>query len=283
MPISKNILFIAEIGINHNGDINLAKKLIDEARVAGFHAVKFQKRTIEKVYTEEFLKSKRDSPWGQTQGDQKRGLEFSKDQYKIIDEYCKKINMLWFASAWDNESLKFLDEFISDYAKVASAMIVDKEFLREVSIRKKHTFISTGMSSLNDIDEAVDIFKKNNCKFELMHCFSTYPMEAKNANLKTIDSLRKRYDCDVGYSGHESGLAVSFAAVGHGITSLERHITLDRASYGSDQSASLEPRGMQLLIKTIKTMQISEGEDKIGEILEEEIPIAKKLREHIKI
>ena len=162
MPISKNILFIAEIGINHNGDINLAKKLIDEARVAGFHAVKFQKRTIEKVYTEEFLKSKRDSPWGQTQGDQKRGLEFSKDQYKIIDEYCKKINMLWFASAWDNESLKFLDEFISDYAKVASAMIVDKEFLREVSIRKKHTFISTGMSSLNDIDEAVDIFKKNN-------------------------------------------------------------------------------------------------------------------------
>ena len=132
-------------------------------------------------------------------------------------------------------------------------MIVDKNFLNEVAKRKKYTFISTGMSSLKDIDEAVNIFKKNNCKFELMHCFSTYPMNASNANLKTIDSLRNRYDCDVGYSGHESGLAVSFAAVGHQITSLERHITLDRASYGSDQSASLEPRGMQLLIKTIKT------------------------------
>ncbi len=282
MSISKNIFFIAEIGINHNGDIDLAKKLIDEAKIAGFHAVKFQKRTIEEVYTKEFLKSKRESPWGQTQEDQKRGLEFSKEQYKIIDEYCKTKNILWFASAWDNESLKFLDSFNTDYAKVASAMIIDKKFLIELAQRQKYTFISTGMSSLNNIDDAVDIFKKNNCKFELMHCFSTYPMEAVNANLRTIDSLKNRYDCDVGYSGHESGLAVSFAAVGHGITSLERHITLDRASYGSDQSASLEPRGMQLLIKTIKTMQKSEGEDKIGQILDDEIPIAKKLREHIK-
>jgi N-acetylneuraminate synthase len=282
MSISKNIFFIAEIGINHNGDINLAKKLIDEAKLAGFHAVKFQKRTLEKVYTKEFLSSKRESPWGKTQRDQKEGLEFSKDQYQIIDKYCKEKSISWFASAWDNESLKFLDNFKTDYAKVASAMIVDKKFLIEIAQRKKYTFISTGMSSLNDIDEAVDIFKKNNCKFELMHCFSTYPMEVINANLKTIDSLRKRYSCNVGYSGHESGLAVSFAAVGHEITSLERHITLDRASYGSDQSASLEPRGMQLLIKTIQTMQISEGEDKIGKILDEELPIAKKLREHIK-
>lgn len=282
MSISKNIFFIAEIGINHNGDINLAKKLIDEAKIAGFDAVKFQKRTIENVYTEEFLASKRDSPWGKTQRDQKIGLEFSEEKYKIIQQYCKEKQIEWFASAWDTESLKFLDKYETNYAKVASAMIVDKNFLNEVAKRKKYTFISTGMSSLKDIDEAVNIFKKNNCKFELMHCFSTYPMNASNANLKTIDSLRNRYDCDVGYSGHESGLAVSFAAVGHQITSLERHITLDRASYGSDQSASLEPRGMQLLIKTIKTMQVAEGEDKIGIILDEEIPIAKKLREHIK-
>ena len=157
----KNI-FIAEIGINHNGDINLAKKLIDEAKIAGFDAVKFQKRTIENVYTEEFLASKRDSPWGKTQRDQKIGLEFSEEKYKIIQQYCKEKQIEWFASAWDTESLKFLDKYETNYAKVASAMIVDKNFLNEVAKRKKYTFISTGMSSLKDIDEAVNIFKKNN-------------------------------------------------------------------------------------------------------------------------
>ena len=160
-------------------------------------------------------------------------------------------------------------------------MIVDSSFLKELSKRKKYTFISTGMSTLDDIGNAVEIFKSNDCKFELMHCFSTYPMDVEDANLETIQSLRNKFNCNVGYSGHESGLAVSFAAVGMNITSLERHITLDRASYGSDQAASLEPRGMQLLVKTIKTMQLSQGVDMIGKILDKEKPIAKKLREHI--
>lgn len=282
MTISKNIFLIAEIGINHNGDISLAKKLINEASKAGFDAVKFQKRTIEKVYSKEFLLSKRESPWGNTQEDQKRGLEFNKNQYDEIDEYCKKINIKWFSSAWDIESLKFLDSYNCDYSKVASAMIVDKIFLEEVAKRKKYTFISTGMSTLENISDAVEIFRKNKCEFELMHCFSTYPMDVKDANLQTINSLKEKFNCKVGYSGHESGLAVSFAALGFGISSLERHITLDRASYGSDQAASLEPRGMQLLIKTIKSMQLAYGRNMIGEILEKEIPIAKKLREHIK-
>ena len=209
-------------------------------------------------------------------------MEFNNNQYDEIDEYCKKINIKWFASAWDIESLKFLDSYNCDYSKVASAMIVDKIFLEEVAKRKKYTFISTGMSTLENISDAVKIFRKNKCEFELMHCFSTYPMDVKDANLQTINSLKEKFNCKVGYSGHESGLAVSFAALGFGISSLERHITLDRASYGSDQAASLEPRGMQLLIKTIKSMQLAYGRNMIGEILEKEIPIAKKLREHIK-
>ncbi len=283
MFISENIFFIAEIGINHNGDLNLAKKIIEEAKKTGFDAVKFQKRTIEKIYSEKFLKSKRESPWGTTQEDQKKGLEFSINEYDEISKFCKEINIKWFASAWDLESILFLDSYNLEYSKIPSPMIVDTKFLNEIADRKMHTFISTGMSTLENIDEAVNIFNKKNCSFELMHCFSTYPMKTNDANLLTIPSLQRRYNCNVGYSGHESGLAVSFAAVCLGITSLERHITLDRASYGSDQAASIEARGMQLLIKTIKTMQLSKGKDMMGKILDKEIPIAKKLREHIKI
>lgn len=282
MQISNKIFLIAEIGINHNGSIDLTKKLIQEAKNAGFDAVKFQKRTIEKVYTKEFLSSKRTSPWGSTQEDQKKGLEFSKEEYDKIDHFCKKQNIIWFASAWDIDSLIFLDQYNLAYAKIASAMIVDKEFLNEVAKRKQHTFISTGMSTTENIDSAVEIFKKQNCSFELMHCFSTYPMKIVDANLATIESLRKRYKCNIGYSGHESGLSVSYAAAMLGITSLERHITLDRSGYGSDQSASLETRGMQLLVKTIKSMQRSIGKDMMGKLLDEELSIAKKLREHLK-
>ena len=281
MYILKKIFLIAEIGINHNGSIELAKKLILESKKAGFDAVKFQKRTIEKVYKKEYLATKRESPWGNTQEDQKKGLEFSKKEYDELDKFCKEIKIIWFASAWDSESISFLDQYNLEYAKIASAMIVDKKFLSDTAERKKHTFISTGMSTIENIDEAVNIFKKKNCSFELMHCFSTYPMKPEDANLITIDSLKKRYQCEVGYSGHESGLAVSYAAAMMGISSLERHITLDRSSYGSDQAASIEPRGMQLLIKTIKTMQATIGKDKLGVILQEEIPIAKKLREHL--
>ncbi len=278
----KKLFTIAEIGINHNGNIDIAKKLIDLSIEAGFNAVKFQKRDINTVYTKKFLDSGRESPWGTTQRHQKEGLEFSEADYDEIDRYCKKKNIKWFASAWDLKSLKFLDKYNLSFNKIASAMIVDKDFIGEVAKRKKYTFISTGMSSTKDIDQAVDIFKKNNCSFELMHCVSTYPMKVKDANLITIESLKKRYNCNVGYSGHETGLAVSYAALNFGITSLERHITLDRSMYGSDQAASIEKNGMIQLIKTLRSMEESIGISKLGVILDEEKPIAKKLREHIK-
>lgn len=278
----KKIFLIAEIGINHNGDINLAKKLIDLAVNTGFDAVKFQKRTIDKVYSKEILDQYRESPWGTTQREQKNGLEFGYEEYDEIDRYCAN-KISWFASAWDLDSLKFLDKYDNKFSKVASAMIVDKNFLNELSKRKKHTFISTGMSSVEDIDAAVNIFRKNKCSFELMHCVSTYPMKIEDANLKTIYALKERFNCDVGYSGHESGLAVSYAAVGMGITSLERHITLDRAMYGSDQSASLEVSGARELVSVIRRMEIAFGQPKLGHILEDEKSIAKKLRAHIKV
>lgn len=279
----KKPFLIAEIGINHNGDINITKKLIDNAVICGFDAVKFQKRDIELVYDNEQLDSKRDSPWGKTFRDQKQGLEFSLSDYQEIDSYCRQKDIVWFASAWDLNSLEFLIKFDLKYNKIASAMIVDENFLEKVSIQKKHTFISTGMSSTSDIEKAVQIFRKNNCSFELMHCVSTYPMKISDANLITIKYLREKFKCNIGYSGHENGVAVSLAALLFGITSLERHITLDRSMYGSDQSASLELKGMEHLTKTIEKMIESIGENKLGKILDEEKDIAKKLRSHLKL
>lgn len=273
---------IAEIGINHNGDVNIAKKLIKNAKDAGFDAVKFQKRTIEIVYDEQTLNSSRESPWGNTTREQKLGLEFGKLEYNQIDSFCKEIKIDWFASAWDVKSLEFLDDYNLKFQKIASAMLVDKFFLDEVAKRKKYTFISTGMSSKKDIDEAVDIFKKNNCAYELMHCVSTYPMDPKDANLVTINQLKENYNCNVGYSGHENGVAISLAAFMLGITSLERHITLDRTMYGSDQSASLEFEGMKNLVDSINKMHVSLGQPSLGKIIDEELPIAKKLRAHIR-
>lgn len=275
------ILYIAEIGINHNGDINIAKSLIDNASSVGFDCVKFQKRDIELVYSKEILETPRESPWGNTTRDQKLGLEFNKNEYDEIDNYCKEKNIDWFASAWDQNSLEFLDQYNLKYHKIASAMIIDTDFLKEIARRGIYTFISTGMSNLQNIDDAVEIFKKANCEFELMHCVSTYPMKVEDANLLTINDLKERYKCKVGYSGHESGLAVSYAASMLGISSLERHITLDRSMYGSDQSASLELKGMTELINVIEKMQKSLGTIKTGHILDEEIPISKKLRAHI--
>ena len=274
---------IAEIGINHNGDLDITKKLIDNAVKAKFDAVKFQKRDLNIVYTKDLLDSARESPWGTTQRDQKKGLEFEKKEYEQIDQYCKNVKIDWFASAWDINSLKFLDQYNLKYNKVASAMIVDQNFLKEIAKRKKHTFISTGMSSIEDIDNAVKTFKDSKCSFELMHCVSTYPMKAKDANLFTIQALKKKYECDVGYSGHENGVAVSLAALSMNISSLERHITLDRTMYGSDQSASLELKGMINLTESLDKMLEAYGEEKLGNIIEDEKPIAKKLRAHIKI
>ena len=278
-----SIYFIAEIGINHNGDISIAKKLIDKAKEAGFNAVKFQKRTIDIVYSKEMLDSPRESPWGSTQRDQKKGLEFDQKEFDEIDSYCRKLKIDWFASAWDIKSLEFLDRYNLSYQKVASAMIIDKEFLEEVAKRKVYTFISTGMSTISDIESAVKIFKKNNCEFELMHCVSDYPLSHYDANLVTINALKKKFNCRVDYSGHEPGLAVSFAAATLGISSLERHITLDRSMYGSDQSSSLEPRGMMELISSIKKILESFGEEKLGNITDTEKKMASKLRGHIKI
>lgn len=273
---------IGEIGINHNGDLNIAKKLIDNCKNAGFDSVKFQKRTLDLVYTTSFLDSPRQSPWGKTQRDQKEGLEFNEIEYDEIDSYCKKQSIEWFASAWDIQSLIFLKKYNLKYNKIASAMIVDKNFLEKVAEEKKHTFISTGMSTIQNIDDAVNIFKKYSCPFELMHCVSTYPMKPEDANLLTIQKLKERYNCDVGYSGHENGVAISLAAYSLGITSLERHVTLDRTMYGSDQAASLEMTGMKNLVDSIKKMHLAYGTDKLGFITKEEEEIAKKLREHIK-
>lgn len=277
------IFIIAEIGINHNGDLNIAKKLIDEAISAGCNAVKFQKRTVDKVYTKEELDKPRESPWGTTNREQKLGLEFGKKEYDEIDKYCREKGIHWFASAWDLESQKFLRQYDCKYNKIASAMIVYEPLLKDVASEKKHTFISTGMSTIEQIDYAVNIFREADCPFELMHCVSTYPMVDEDANLSRINALRERYKCNIGYSGHETGgLAISCAAVALGITSLERHITLDRAMYGSDQSASLEISGLKMLVGAIRKIDKCMGNGEIT-IQPKEIPIAKKLRSHISL
>ena len=281
--INNKIFLIAEIGINHNGDMTIAKKLIDNAVECGFDSVKFQKRTIDIVYSKDDLEKLRESPWGKTQRQQKEGLEFSQDQYDEINEYCKTKKIIWFASAWDIESLQFLDRYNLNYHKIASAMIVDKIFLNEVAKRKKHTFISTGMSTIADIENAVEIFRNHKTSFELMHCVSTYPAKPEDINLNTIPEMKKKFNCNVGYSGHENGVVISVAASMYDISSLERHITLDRTMYGSDQAASIEFTGMKNLVESINKAQLSRGENKLGYILKDEIEIAKKLRKHIKL
>jgi|TARA_Y100000389_G_C17458746_1_gene520060 N-acetylneuraminate synthase len=278
------IFIISEIGINHNGDLEIAKKMIDASVEAGADAVKFQKRDIDIVYSKEQLKKPRISPFGSTEREQKEGLEFNEKEYDEIDNYCREKNIIWFSSAWDVNSLKFLDKYNLKYNKIASAMIVDEVFLNEVAKRKKFTFISTGMSNFEMIDKAVKIFKENNCSFELMHCISAYPFESEMANLNMIKILKDRYKCNVGYSGHEKGgMLVSIAAVSLGSTSLERHLTLDRTMYGSDQAASITPSGFKNLINDVRILEkaLTGNKDKI--ILNEEKPVAEKLRAHIKL
>jgi N-acetylneuraminate synthase len=276
-----SIFIIGEIGINHNGDVSIAKDLIKVAKRAGCDAVKFQKRNIDLVYPQSELDKPRESPWGNTNRHQKEGLEFGQKEFEEIDAYCKELEIEWFASSWDPESQKFLRQFNCNYNKIASAMMVDEDHLELVASEKRHTFVSTGMSTLEEIDKAVEIFKKSSCSFELMHCVSTYPMEDTDANLNCIPVLRERYGCDVGYSGHEVGLAVSYAAAALGITSLERHITLHRAMYGSDQSASIEPQGLDNLVGAIRKIEKAMGDGK-KRILKSEMSIAKKLRIHLK-
>ena len=250
-----SIFLIAEIGINHNGNIEIAKQLIDAASAAGFDAVKFQKRTIDKVYTKEFLDSPRESPWGTTQRNQKEGLEFSVSDYNEIDTYCKEKKIQWSASAWDIDAQVFLQQFNCTFNKVASPMLGHIPLLKLIAAEGKKTFISTGMSTLEEIDGVVKIFNDAKCPFELMHCNSTYPMKIEEANLLCIPMLKERYGCDVGYSGHESSLIkVCVAAVVLGATSLERHITLDRAMYGSDQAASIEVHSLLSFVNTVRVI-----------------------------
>ena len=273
------VFIVAEIGINHNGDIEIAKKLIDLAVFAGCDAVKFQKRDVEKVYSKEILDSPRDSPWGTTQLDQKLGLELSMKEYQIIDRYCKSKKISWYTSCWDVGSQIKMRKFKTKYNKVASAMLVHEKLLKTIAKEKQYTFISTGMSTMKDIEKAVKIFRYYKCPFELMHSHSSYPMSINEANLKVIQTLQKKFKCKVGYSGHESvSDLVCIAAVILGATSIERHITLDRAMYGSDQAASLGPQGLFRLVQDIRKLNLLFGDGK-KIIWDSELPAKKKLRE----
>lgn len=279
--MEKQVYIIAEIGINHNGDLNLAKEMIDIAKSAGCDAVKFQKRDILSVYTKEELDKPRDSPWGTTTREQKFGLEFEKDQYDEINKHCFEIGIDWFASAWDMKSQKFLQQYDLKYNKIASAMLTYDDLLEEVSKEKKHTFLSTGMSDLCQIDNAVNIFRKNNCPFTVMACTSTYPCSAEECNVRFVETLAHRYpdSIGVGYSGHEPGILPSILAVAMGATYLERHITKSRVIYGSDQSASLEPSGLQRLVRDARVTNRMLGDgSKI--VYESEKQVMKKLRKH---
>ena len=275
------VFITAEIGINHNGDIGIAKKLIDLAVYTGCDAVKFQKRTVDKVYSKELLDSPRDSPWGKTQREQKEGLEFSHAQYSVIDKYCKQKGIPWYLSCWDIDSQIQMRKFKTKYNKVSSAMLVHTKLLEAIAEEKKYTFISTGMSTMQDISNAIKIFKKYKCPFELMHSHSSYPMDIKEANLNVIQTLKKKFKCKVGYSGHESSAYIlCVAAVLLGATSIERHITLDRSMYGSDQAASLESIGLIRLVKDIRTLDVILG-DGVKHIWDSEKPAMKKLRERL--
>jgi len=269
----------AEIGINHNGSMKIAKELIDVASAAGCNAVKFQKRNVEKVYSKKVLDSYRESMWGTTTREQKFGLEFSEKQYSKIDQYCKKKKILWYVSCWDVGSQIQMRKFKTKYNKVASAMLTHKKLLETIAEEGKHTFISTGMSTMKDISKAVKIFKTHNCPFELMHSHSAYPMPPHEANLRMIETLGKKFKCKVGYSGHEiSSYSICLAATLLGATSIERHITLDRSMYGSDQAASLEPPGLIRLVRDIRELDFILGDGK-KIIWDSELPAQKKLRE----
>lgn len=276
-PIVRSALIIAEVGINHNGDIAIAKQLIDLAKAAGCDAVKFQKRTIDIVYSKELLDSPRESPWGTTQRDQKEALEFGEAEYVEINSYCRSRGIDWFASAWDVPSQLFLRQFDLKYNKIASAMLTHKELVTAVAEERKPTFLSTGMSTYEEIDAAVQIMRDCNCPFVLMHCVATYPAGEDELNLQAINELRARYQCPVGYSGHEPSVSPSVIAAVMGAVAIERHITLDRAMYGSDQAASLERAGLETLVTQIRKIPLVLG-DGVKSVSAAEEGNASKLR-----
>jgi len=272
-----SIFVIAEIGINHNGSMEITKQLIDMAKDAGCDAVKFQKRTIPLVYSQEELDKPRESPWGTTQRQQKEGLEFDRHEYDEIHNYCRTKGIEWSASAWDLESLKFVESYNPPFHKVASALTTNLDFLEAVATLGRLTFLSTGMCTYAQIDDAVEIFKKHDTEIVLMHTVSTYPSELADLNLLVINELASRYGLPVGYSGHESNVSPSIVAAALGAVAVERHITLSRALYGSDQAASLEPSGLNNLVGALRKVVAVKG-DGVKRVVEGEIPIAKKLR-----
>jgi N-acetylneuraminate synthase len=270
------VLVIAEVGINANGNLLTALQLMDEAKKAGADLVKFQKRTIEKVYSKEELDKLRDSPWGATNRQQKQGLEFSKEAFDEINLHSKEIGLPWFASAWDLESQAFLKQYDLPYNKVASAMLGHIDFLKMVASEKKHTFISTGLHNLEEIQNAYNIFFDASCPITLLHCNGQYPAPVEETNLKCIETLRDRFKCDVGFSNHYVGVVAPVIAVALGATVVEAHITLDRSMYGSDQAASLEPAEFQKVVDYIRVVEKILGDgNKI--IYPDELPIRKKL------
>lgn len=266
---------IAEIGINHNGDIDIAKRLIDLARLSGCDAIKFQKRTIEVVYSAEELAKPRENPFGKKNGDLKYGLEFGLEEYQEIDSYCREKNISWFASCWDEDSVDFINQFDVPCYKIASASITDDDLLRHTKAKEKPIIMSTGMSTLEQIDHAVNILGKDD--LIILHTTSTYPAWYKELNLSVIPVLQKRYDILVGYSGHETGIPSSVAVIALGACVVERHITLDRAMWGSDQAASLGPSGIIKLVKEIRVVENAMG-DGVKKVFERELPIIEKLR-----
>jgi len=266
---------VAEIGINHNGDMTLTKRLIDEAVAAGCDAVKFQKRTVDVVYTPEELAKPRENPFGETNGDLKRGLEFGKEQYTEIDDYCRSKQISWFASPWDEASVDFLEQFPVPCHKVASASLTDDNLLRHMRATGKPIILSTGMSTLEQIDHAVEVLGRE--KLVILHATSTYPAQYEDLNLRVIPKFEERYDVPVGYSGHETGIASSVAAVAMGACMVERHITTDRSMWGSDQAASLEPSGLNRLVRDIRLVEEAFGDGQ-KRVLDAEIPIMEKLR-----
>jgi N-acetylneuraminate synthase len=274
---NSDVYLIAEIGINHNGNIDMVKKLIDEAVAAEFDAVKFQKRNIAIVYSKEELDRPRESVFGNTNRDLKYGLEFNENQYAEINDYCKSKNIDWFASAWDITSVDFLENLGVIAHKVASACNMDKKLLERLNETGKPIFFSTGMSDMKMIKKALKII--DNSRLVLMHTVSTYPAENNELNLNWINLLKKEFPhIPIGYSGHEVGILPSVIAVSkYGACCIERHITLDRSSWGTDQSASLEPNGMKKLVRDIREIpQLHGSKEKI--ILNSEEAISRKLR-----
>ena len=273
------VFIIAETGTNHMGDISIAKKIIDTAVAAGCDAVKFQKKNVEKIYHTKFLDSYIESPWGTTQREMRLHREFSDKNFESINKYCRQKKIPWFVSCWDIDSQIHMRKFKTKYNKVSSAMLIHYKLLEIIAEEKKYTFISTGMSSISEISKAVKIFRKHKCPFELLHCHSSYPMPYEEANLKMIPALRKKFHCKVGYSGHEVGATdVSIPAVMLGATTIERHVTMDRTYYGYDQAASLEPHGLNRLVRDIRVIDKIIGDGK-KRIWKSELSNQKKLRQ----